>query len=105
MGYKYAAQQFLRSSEEAFRYASYRVLLPYVTDSSSRALAARAAKILGFILATSPISGRLTFNLFRRSFGLGTKEAFAKSRAWFSGPFRDFVILRRALESREEKDV
>jgi lauroyl/myristoyl acyltransferase len=102
LGYKYAAQQILLGLEEASRYAAYRVLLPHVTDWGNRAFAIQTAKVLGFILATSPISGRLSFNLFRKAFGLGAKEAFAKSWGWFSGPYRDFVILRRALESRED---
>jgi lauroyl/myristoyl acyltransferase len=102
MGYRDTAEQLLVSVEEACRYASYKSLLPSVVDSSNRALALRTANILGFILATSPISGRHSFRVFRKAFGLGWKDAFARSCGWFSGPYRDFVIFRRLLDSRED---
>lgn len=105
MGYKYAIRQFLErwleSSEEAFQYASYRVLLPYITDSSYKSIAVGVAKFLGCILAMSPLSGRRIFGQFRNGLGSERIEAFVQTCNWFSGPLRSFVVLRRVLKSKE----
>jgi lauroyl/myristoyl acyltransferase len=95
-------KRFLSALDEILRITCMSLILYPVTYILPRKLNLWIANIVSILLVISPKSGRSTYFQMRRGFGKGRLESLGLTYRWLRQPFRDFVILTRVINNRED---
>lgn len=87
--------------DEVIRITSMRLILYPVAYALPRKLALWIANVLALLLVLSPKSGKNTYSQMSQGFGKGLRSLDLTYK-WLRRPFRDFVILTRIINQRED---
>jgi hypothetical protein len=87
--------------EEIIRIVSMQFILAPAAYVLPRRLAVWIANVLALFLVILPRSGLNVYYQIRAAFGQGRVASLYLTWGWLSLPFRDFVILRRLINKRE----